>query len=574
MMSVYRGCRLALASTRCRASLSQSVYPGRVKASILSARYYSTPTEEKPYYLTTPIFYVNAAPHIGHLYTSILADVVKRWEELKGNKALLCTGTDEYGMKIQQAAARAGMDPKAFCDIGAETFKKLAGAANINYDRFIRTTDSDHKEAVEHFWRVLRERDLIDMKKHSGWYSVSDEAFYPESSVEQVIHPPTGQLIVVSKETGKTVEWMSEENYHFKLSQMGPELLKFYQENPNWLLPRQRYDFIINEVQRGLEDLSISRPRERLAWGIPVPGDSSQTIYVWLDALINYITFTGYPWAPGSQRSWPANLQIIGKDIIRFHCIYWPAFLLSIGIQPPKQILSHAHWTMSHKKMSKSVGNVVDPFHAMDRWGVDTMRFYLCHDGGILNDGDYSNQEVEDKYTKFLGNQIGSLLTRVCSAKYSVEDAIWTEKKGEKLDLPEDLQEMYTNLRTNTLYGLRDRITAKMDVFDFSGALREILAAVGDTHKYMHQTTLWQDDRAPFRGFMLYPAAEVLRISAILLQPFMPTKAKQLLDLLKVDEEMRTWEQATVGGDFTYGIGASGTKVRVFPRLPLKQGEH
>ncbi|KAK6511430.1 methionyl-tRNA synthetase [Arthrobotrys musiformis] len=538
----------------------------------ISKRYQSSDAQEKPYYVTTPIYYVNAAPHIGHLYTTVLADVVKRWQELKGREARLCTGTDEYGLKIQQAAAVAGVNPKEFCDSGAETFKRLADTANISYDRFIRTTDPDHQTTVEHVWRVLRESGHISLKNHSGWYSISDEAFYPDSAVEKTLHVPTGKQILVSKETGKPVEWMSEENYHFNLSSMAPRLLEFYEKNPEWLVPNQRYERLKEEVKKGLEDLSISRPRERLQWGIPVPGDESQSIYVWLDALVNYLTFTGYPYTPPSSTVWPADLQIIGKDIIRFHCIYWPAFLLAIGAEPPKRILSHAHWTMSKKKMSKSDGNVVDPFHAIKRWGVDAMRFYLCIDGGIVNDGDYSNQEIEDKYNKYLGSQIGSLVTRVCSAKYSVSDAILCEREGGRgVELPEELKGMYERLRYGKLEGVRERFDERMKKMDFSNAIREVLDVVAETHKYIHATQLWQDDKAALRSYMLYPAAEALRISGILLQPFMPQKMDKLLGLLKVGEDKRGWGDAVIGADFGYGIGASGTKERVFPKFPIKE---
>ncbi|KAF3924739.1 hypothetical protein AA313_de0208798 [Arthrobotrys entomopaga] len=575
MMLLSRSSRTTTAAAACRCR-----YPRAI--SHVARRFQSTapdtePKKKKPYYLTTPIYYVNAAPHIGHLYTSVLADVIKRWQQFKGNQSALLTGTDEYGLKIQQAAGRAGIDPKEFCNTGAETFKKLADTANISYDRFIRTTDADHKEAVQHFWRVLRERGFIDLKKHSGWYSVSDEAFYPESSIEQIVHPPTGQLILVSKETGKTVEWMSEENYHFKLSAMAPKLLEFYHANPTWLLPSQRYDLLKAEVNRGLEDLSISRPRERLNWGIPVPGDDSQTIYVWLDALINYITFSGYPWIPGTTDPfdkektavWPADLQIIGKDIIRFHCIYWPAFLLAIGAPLPKKILSHAHWTMSKRKMSKSDGNVVDPFHAMDRWGVDTMRFYMCMDGGIVNDGDYSNQEVEDKYTHYLGNQVGSLLTRVCSKKHDIAGTLRDEREGVKVELPDDMDMLYRHLREDVLEGVRERMEERMERCDLGGALREALAVVSETHKYIHAAALWEDEKERVRNYMLYPALEGLRISALLMQPFMPERMGRLLDILNVRREVRGWEQAVLGADFEYGT--EGTKERLFPRLYSKE---
>ncbi|KAF3919352.1 hypothetical protein ABW21_db0203828 [Orbilia brochopaga] len=558
---ILRGMRALVLSRRCLLSRSAAIAARRLQSTL-------TATESKPYYITTPIFYVNAAPHIGHLYTSVLADVIKRWQELKSRKALLCTGTDEYGMKIQHAAQRAGVEPKAFCDNGAATFKKLADQAEVSCDRFIRTTDPDHREAVEYFWRVLRERGYIELKNHSGWYSVSDEAFYPDSAVQQIIHPPTGQPIIISKETGNTVERASEENYHFKLSEMAPCLLEFYAANPNFLLPHQRHDALVREVSAGLQDLSISRPRERLNWGIPVPGDDSQTIYVWLDALVNYLTFTGYPSAPGASTAWPADLHIIGKDIIRFHCIYWPAFLLAVGLPPPKQVLSHAHWTMSQRKMSKSVGNVVDPFHAMERWGVETMRFYLCLDGGIIQDGDYSNQAVEDRYNKHLRAQIGSLLTRVCSRKYSVAKSLKAESEGLKPQLDADMAALSAHLR-GLLDGFRERVAYKIDSFDLPGGIRAVLQVVAETHKYMHNAALWGDGKADIREYMLYPAAEAMRISAILLQPVMPRRMTHLLDLLKVDEGRRTWEDAVVGRDYTYGEGTEGLKEQVFKRFPF-----
>ncbi|KAK6510832.1 methionyl-tRNA synthetase [Arthrobotrys conoides] len=559
-----------------RSTLWRRIIPRRpvTPVRVLTARRYQSSdssSDKKPYYVTTPIYYVNAAPHIGHLYTTVLADVVKRWQELKGNEARLLTGTDEYGLKIQQAAAIAGVHPKIFCDQGAQNFQKLADTANISYDRFIRTTDEDHKAVVEHVWRVLREAGYISLKKHSGWYSISDEAFYPETAIQKTIHPPTGQEILVSKETGKTVEWMSEENYHFNLSSMGPKLLEFYNRNPDWLIPSQRYDLLKAEVARGLEDLSISRPRERLEWGIPVPGDPSQSIYVWLDALINYLTFTGYPYTKVEQTVWPPNLQIIGKDIIRFHCIYWPAFLLAIGAELPKQILSHAHWTMSKKKMSKSDGNVVDPFHAIKRWGVDTMRFYLCLDGGITNDGDYSNQEIEDKYNKYLGSQLGSLLTRVCSAKFSIPDALKGEKEGIKVELDDNMTRRYIKLREQMLVGYRERVSQRMNNMMFSAAIREVLAVVSEIHQYIHASEIWKQEMKGKRDFILYPAVEGLRISAILLQPFMPGKMDKLLELMGVGPQNRTWEKAALGADFQYGAGTFGMKTQVFPKFPIKE---
>ena len=448
---------------------------------------------EKPYYITTPIFYVNAgetilncvareancvptAPHIGHLYTMVLTDILKRWQVLRGKRAILCTGTDEHGMKIQQAAAQAKTPPKEFCDLTAETFKTLAKRAGLSNDHFVRTTDEDHKEAVQYFWHMLKEREYIYESKHEGWYCVSDETYYPESAIEKRLDPLTGRTFMASQETGKEVEWTSEANYHFRLSAFQDRLLEFYRANPNFVVPVSRMHDVVRWVSEGLEDLSISRPVERLTWGIRVPDDESQTIYVWLDALINYITKAGYPWAPGQEHAlgWPADVQVIGKDIVRFHCIYWPAFLLALDIQAPKQILTHAHWTLGHQKMAKSTGNVVNPFFAIDRYGVDAMRYYLAHDGGITDDSDYGNQFVVERYKKGLQGGLGNLVSRITRPKiWNVQDAVQAARDGklEKVDPSMEGQIIM-------LEELPQKVSAKMEELNPGAALQKIMDAV------------------------------------------------------------------------------------------------
>ena len=339
----------------------------------------------------------------------------------------MLTGTDEHGMKVQRAAQKAKTDTKLFCDQTMLQFDRLARKANISYDRFIRTTDPDHKEAVQHFWRELRHRGYIYESKHEGWYSVSDETFFPQSAVHLIRDPATGRKIMVSKETGREVEWTSETNYHFRLSAFRYRLLRLYDENPGFVVPATRMNHVIQEVKTGLDDLSISRPAERLTWGIRVPDDDSQTIYVWLDALVNYLTQAGYPFADrqGSGTEWPPDVQVIGKDITKFHCIYWPAFLMALNLPLPKQILTHAHWTMNHAKMSKSTGNVVNPFFAIDRFEVDTMRFYMAYDGGIADDADYDNAYIIERYKKLLQGGIGNLVSRIMRGKrWSVHESI------------------------------------------------------------------------------------------------------------------------------------------------------
>ena len=361
------------------------------------------------------------------MYSMVLADVLKRWHALAGKTAILCTGTDEHGMKVQRAAALEDMPPKQFCDDNAAKFEHLAQRVNVDYDRFIRTTDEDHKQAVEHFWFLLRGKGFIYESKHEGWYSVGDECFYPESMVEKKMDAFTGQVFMASAETGNKVEWIVERNYHFRMTALKDRLLEFYENNPGWVVPATRMNEVVDWVMNNLEDLSISRPVERLGWGIRVPDDSSQTIYVWVDALVNYLTKAGFPlWAPGAQHEggWPADVHVVGKDILRFHCVYWPAMLLALDLPLPKRVLSHGHWTMDRKKMSKSIGNVVNPFFAIDRFGVDTMRFYMIHDGGIAQDSDYSNFMLSERYKKLLQG-LGNLTARIARPKtWSIREAI------------------------------------------------------------------------------------------------------------------------------------------------------
>lgn len=406
----------------------------------------------------------------------VLTDILKRWQVLKGRTAILCTGTDEHGMKIQQAAAKAGTEPGEFCDKGAEIFKTLAKRAQLSNDHFVRTTELAHKEAVQYAWFLLRENGYIYESKHEGWYCVSDETFYPESTIEKRLDPFTGRTFMASTETGKEVEWTSEPNYHFRLSAFRERLLDFYKENPDFIVPTSRMNDVIKWVSEGLEDLSISRPTDRLQWGIRVPDDDSQTIYVWLDALINYATKAGYPWAPGKEHDggWPADVHVIGKDIVRFHCIYWPAFLMALDLPLPKQILTHAHWTLGHQKMAKSTGNVVNPFFALDRYGVDTMRYYLAHDGGISVDSDYGNQFIVERYKKGLQGGLGNLVSRITRPKgWSVRKSVELASSGGLPEATESSRE-----QQELIGGLRDAVDAKFVQLHPGQGLQTIMNAV------------------------------------------------------------------------------------------------
>jgi methionyl-tRNA synthetase len=378
-------------------------------------------------------------------------------------------------MKIQRAAQKAKTDTKLFCDQNMKQFDQLARKANISYDRFIRTTDADHKEAVEHFWRELDHRGYIYESKHEGWYSVSDETFFPQSAVHLIRDPPTGKKIMVSIETGREVEWTSETNYHFKLSEFRDRLLKHYEENPEWVMPAARMNHVIQEVKTNLQDLSISRPSERLTWGIRVPNDESQTIYVWLDALINYLTKAGYPFAEGKGEGteWPPNVQVVGKDITKFHCIYWPAFLMALNLPLPRQILTHAHWTMNRAKMSKSAGNVVNPFFAIDRFEVDTMRYYMAHDGGIADDTNYENAYIIERYKKGLQGGLGNLASRVLRGKR------WNTRECVEFARDHDWEaEMLGREHQTALERLRAQVNHLFEDLNPRAALHKIMSVV------------------------------------------------------------------------------------------------
>lgn len=537
----------------------------------------------------------------------ILTDVLKRWQQLKGREALLCTGTDEHGMKIQQAAAKAMAEPQTFCDKGAEVFRELGASVQLSHDHFMRTTAQRHKDAVEYAWQMLEDRGFIYESSHQGWYSVSDETFYPSSQVHLIVDPPTGRKIHVSIETGSEVEWQSERNYHFRLSSFESRLLAWYRENPDWIVPRARMEDVISQVSAGLEDLSVSRPADRLQWGIRVPTDSSQTIYVWLDALLNYASAAGYPFTtPGheSEGGWPADVHVVGKDIVRFHCIYWPAFLMALELPLPKQILTHAHWTLGRQKMAKSTGNVVNPFFALERFGSETMRYYLVRDGGIEDDSDYDNRFIIERYKKNLQGGLGNLVSRIMRGKgWDVPRAVskfsHDSSSGKLKDsalgkvVDNDAARFHGRLRA-----FPEQTEQHMRELHPNRALQAIDKAVSDANGELHRSSPWTLV-TQLRGIMadttgnelhelskqgsspeqledqidssIYLCAETLRLVGIQLQPFMPDTSGRLLDMLGVKEDRRSWGWCQLGKDWEYGtpfvdIG-KGEKGVLFPAL-------
>ncbi|OAQ33816.1 hypothetical protein K457DRAFT_122258 [Linnemannia elongata AG-77] len=521
----------------------------------------------KPYYITTPIFYVNAVPHIGHLHSAVLADTFKRFHEMKGRKAILSTGTDEHGLKIQQAAAQAGMKEIELCDKVSKRFQDLFDAANISYTTYIRTTEPRHAVAVKKIWDDLLERGYIYKGHHEGWYSVSDEAFYPSTHVEEKINEKTGEKYHIAIETGKEVEWTTEENYKFKLSAFTNKLTEWLDNNPEAILPKSRHLEVQGWLKSGLSDLSVSRPRSRLTWGIPIPGDDSHVMYVWMDALTNYLTVTGYPWKDmsDSQKAvcgWPADAQVVGKDILRFHAVYWPAFLMAADIAVPKKIVAHAHWTQGKMKMSKSIGNVVDPFTAMEEFGTDTIRFYLMNDGGLVDDADYSSELVAGRYKKLLAGQLGNLLNRSTSVALNPSNKVPQQPSADNVH-PDD-KALHEKLEA--LPGLVDEAMANYRTTHATQAIFDMIAEANANFTHCEPWNLVKDPASHDRlQTVLWYAMESTRLATLLLQPIMPTKTAEILDRLDIRKDERSWEHASLG----QGWVKDPESRRILPGAPM-----
>ncbi len=377
----------------------------------------------KYFNITTPIYYPSAKPHMGHAYSSIVSDVIARFKRLDGYQVEFLTGTDEHGLKIQRAAEEKGLDPKDFCDEISKTFRDLSKTLNLSNTDFIRTTEDRHLKSVQHLWGVLEKKGEIYLSKYSGWYSVSDEAFYNENEIKKE------NDVNVSIVSGSKVEWVEEESFFFKLSKWEKKLLKFYDENPNFILPRSRRNEVINFVKSGLKDLSISR--KSFSWGIQVPNNKDHVIYVWLDALTNYLSALNYPDLNNIKYKnfWPADVHMIGKDILRFHAIYWPAFLLAADIPPPKRVYGHGWILSGEEKMSKSKGNILDPLEIVDKYGLDPLRYYLLKEVSFGNDGSITQEKLEDCINSDLANNYGNLCQRVISFNEKNCGLLITRKK-------------------------------------------------------------------------------------------------------------------------------------------------
>jgi methionyl-tRNA synthetase len=486
----------------------------------------------RPYYVTTAITYPNAAPHLGHAYEYIATDAIARFKRLDGFDVRFQTGTDEHGLKMAQAAEAEGLPTAELARRNSDMFQRLQERLNISFDRFIRTTDADHHEASKEIWRRIEAAGDFYLDAYAGWYSVRDERFFVEPETELV----DGTRIAV--ETGAPVTWTEEQTYFFRLSAYADKLLAHYEANPDFIAPDVRRNEVVSFVSGGLRDLSISRTS--FDWGVQVPGHPDHVMYVWIDALTNYLTGVGYPETDSEsfRRYWPADLHMIGKDIIRFHTVYWPAFLMSAGIELPRRVFAHGFLLNRGEKMSKSVGNIVNPESLVDKFGVDQVRYFLLREIPFGQDGSYSDEAIITRINTDLANELGNLAQRSLSMVAKNLDGVVPE--------PGELTAADAELLA-AADGLLERVRANFDAQAMHLALEAIWLMLGEANKYFSAQQPWalrksesEADQARFRT-VLYATCEVVRIAALLVQPVMPESAGKLLDLLGQAEDQRTF---------------------------------
>ncbi len=478
---------------------------------------------DKNFYITTPIYYPSANPHMGHAYSSIIADFFARFKKIDGYDVHFLTGTDEHGLKIQRAAEKKGVNPLDFCDEISKTFKDLSKTLNLINNDFIRTTESRHKKSVQYLWDELKKNDDIYLSKYSGWYSVSDEAFYNEEEIEDL----DDKKVAISSKS--PVEWVDEESYFFKLSKWEKPLLDFYEQNPNFISPASRKNEVISFVKNGLKDLSVSR--KSFSWGIKVPNDDKHVIYVWLDALTNYISALNYPDKNNElyKKFWPASVHLIGKDILRFHAIYWPAFLLAAKIPPPKKVYGHGWILSNEEKMSKSKGNILDPLEIIKQYGLDPLRYYLIKEVSFGNDGNISQERLEDCINSDLANNFGNLCQRVSAFVIKNCDS----KIPEKIKFENDDMKILNEYNQN-LNKLRNAI----DNQNINYYIDYIVNRLFEANKYFNDQEPWKKKDDVIRlNTIVYTTLEIVRKIVFLLYPIIPESSLKALKIFNLKEK-------------------------------------
>lgn len=507
---------------------------------------------DKPkFYLTTAIAYPNGPPHIGHAYEVVASDAIARFKRLDGFDVFAMTGTDEHGQKMLRTAQARGISPKACADELALLFKAMGPALNLSFDRFIRTTDADHLASTQELWRRMEANGDIYLAKYAGWYSVRDEAFYDES--ETSLQPDGTRL----GGQGTPVEWVEEESYFFRLSAYQDKLLALYENEPRFISPESRRNEIVSFVKGGLQDLSISRTT--FDWGLAVPGNPKHVMYVWIDALNNYLTGTGFP-DPDHPRAryWPADVHIIGKDITRFHAVYWPAFLMSAALPLPKRVFGHGFLLNRGEKMSKSVGNVLDPFNLAKAYGAEQLRYFFLREVPFGQDGTYSHELIVNRINADLANDLGNLAQRSLSMIAKNCDGVMPTRLADDADDTALLAQVYA---------LPDKARAAMDDFALHAMLAEVWAVVAEANRYIAAKEPWKLKKSePERmGHVLAVVAETLRVVAILASPAIPDAAARLLDMVGAPADQRLLADAVPDRAVKAGTALPGPS-GLFPR--------
>ena len=477
---------------------------------------------DKNFYITTPIYYPSAKPHMGHAYSSIIADFFARFKRIDGYKVHFLTGTDEHGLKIQRSAEKKGIDTLEFCNEISQTFRDLSKTLNLTNTDFIRTTEKRHQESVQYLWKELEKNDDIYLSKYSGWYSVSDEAFYNEDEIEEI----DGKKIAVLSKS--SVEWIEEESYFFRLSKWQQPLLDYYKNNPDFISPESRKNEVVSFVKGGLKDLSVSR--KTFSWGIKVPDNNEHIIYVWLDALTNYISALNYPNKEDKlyKEFWPANIHLIGKDILRFHAVYWPAFLLAAKIELPKKVYGHGWILSDNEKMSKSKGNILDPLEIINQYGLDPLRYYLIKEVSFGNDGNISQERLEDCINSDLANNFGNLCQRVTA--FAIKNC--------NSKIPNDItfndeDFIILNKYKDNLTTIRDKI----DDQNINFYIDYIVKSLFEANKYFNDQEPWKkkDDQVRLNT-IVYTTLEIVRKISFMLFPIIPESSLKALKIFNIKE--------------------------------------
>ena len=479
------------------------------------------------FYITTPIYYVNDKPHIGTAYTTILGDVLSRYYRNLGYNAFFLTGLDEHGQKVEEAAKKLDIDPKEHCDRMAPHFTSLWDKLHISNDDFIRTTEHRHKNIVKKILKIVMDKGDIYKAEYEGLYSVSEERFITEKEAESGVY--------------RDIKTLKEKNYFFKMSKYQNDLIKYIHSNPNFIQPIHRKNEILGFLKKPLNDLCISRPKSRLSWGIELPFDDNYVTYVWFDALINYITAAGYLKDENLfQKLWPASYHLIGKDILTTHAVYWPTMLMSAGIELPKTIFAHGWWLIEDSKMSKSLGNIINPMDLISDYGVDPVRYYLMREMVLGQDANFTLESFIQRYNSDLANDFGNLLSRVTTLIQKNYSGIIPDP-GKLFE-----QELSIKLKSENLVNQVNVMVGKMRLND---AIEEIMQFIRNVNRYMERNAPWKlvkDDKVS-AGRVLYTAGEALRISAILLSPVMPNRTQFLLDALGSDKSNNSWGGLSTG---------------------------